>query len=571
MHLNGKIVYVNEVALRLFGAKYREELQGRKMLDMVHAELHDLVRERIGEVENGGMAPLRELRIVRLDGREVAVEATAASIDWQGAVAVQSVLRDITARKMAEALFLQTEKLASVGRMAASIAHEINNPLAAVMNTVYLARKTPEVPEQAMEFLEIAEEELKRVSHITRQVLGFYRESSALKRVGVDSIMESTLDLLQSKIRAKQAKIEKRYRGDLAVNAVGGELRQVFSNLLVNSLECIGEYGTVKLRLTGGRCAKCGERTVRITVADNGSGIREAIQARMFEALFTTKGDTGTGLGLWVSKQIVEKHGGTIRFRSRATGAKTGTVFSVVLKAESNHPAARTQPRTARATRTQPRLTRQLRQRLAEELFKAGAFGGSEFFQRLVGGGRLVAEIDERRKHIVFQPVLGTRRGGSHAELRQLVLEFEHHALGGLFAYAGHAGEPDGVRAAQGRHQVGGAHASQDVDRQLGTDAADREEFFKQRLFFRQMKAEERNLVLAHVGIDEERDLAAGRGKLGKGIHGDRDVVADAVAVHDGVAGRGGQQGSAQMGDHMWATMAGVVSSAARDGACRRC
>ena len=337
VHLNGKIVYVNEVALRLFGAKYREELQGRKMLDMVHAELHDVVRERIGEVEGGGMAPLRELRIVRLDGREVAVEATAASIDWQGAVAVQSVLRDITARKAAESLFLQTEKLASVGRMAASIAHEINNPLAAVMNTVYLARKTPEVPEQAMEYLTIAEEELKRVSHITRQVLGFYRESSGLKRVAVDSIMESTLDLLQSKIRSKQAKIEKRYRGDLAINAVGGELRQVFSNLLVNSLECIGECGTVKLRITGGQCAKCGERTVRITVADNGSGIREAIRPRMFEALFTTKGDTGTGLGLWVSKQIVEKHGGTIRFRSRATGAQTGTVFSVVLKAESNH------------------------------------------------------------------------------------------------------------------------------------------------------------------------------------------------------------------------------------------
>lgn len=336
VHLNGKIVYVNAVALQLFGAKYREELQGRSMLELVHAELHDLVRERIGAVECGGLAPLRELRVVRLDGREVPVEATAAGIDWQGEVAVQSILRDITARKAAEAVFLQTEKLASVGRMAASIAHEINNPLAAVMNTVYLARKTPEVPRVAVEYLEIAEEELKRVSHITRQVLGFYRESTVLKRVAVDGIMDSALDLLQSKVRAKQAKIEKRYRGDLEIKAVGGELRQVFSNLLVNSLECIGEFGTVKLRITGLQCAKWGERAVRVTVADNGPGIREAIRPRMFEALFTTKGDTGTGLGLWVSKQIVEKHGGTIRFRSRSTGAQTGTVFSVVLKAESN-------------------------------------------------------------------------------------------------------------------------------------------------------------------------------------------------------------------------------------------
>jgi PAS domain S-box-containing protein len=335
VHLNGKIVYANAVALLLFGAKYREELQGRKMLEMVHSESQDVVRERIGEVQGGGMAPLRELRIVRLDGREVTVEATAASIDWQGAAAVQSILRDITARKASEAIFVQTEKLASVGRMAASIAHEINNPLAAVMNTVFLARKTPGVPQPAVEYLEIAEEELKRVSHITQQVLGFYRESSALTRVAVDGIMDSALDLLQGKIRAKQAKIETRYRGDLEIRAVGGELRQVFSNLLVNSLECIGECGTVKLHITGGHCGENGERAVRITVADNGTGIREAIRPRMFEALFTTKGDTGTGLGLWVSKQIVEKHGGTIRFRSRATGANTGTIFSVVLKAES--------------------------------------------------------------------------------------------------------------------------------------------------------------------------------------------------------------------------------------------
>jgi signal transduction histidine kinase len=249
---------------------------------------------------------------------------------------VQSILRDITARKAAEALLIQSEKLASVGRMAASIAHEINNPLAAVMNTVFLARKTPEMPLPAVEYLEIAEEELKRVSHITRQVLGFYRESSALRRVAVDRIMDSAVDLLQSRIRAKRANIETRYRGDLEVKAVGGELRQVLSNLLSNSLECIGECGTVKLRIHGGQCAKSGARMVRITVADNGPGIKEAIRPRIFEALFTTKEETGTGLGLWVSKQIVEKHGGTIRFRSRATGEKTGTVFSVVLNAESN-------------------------------------------------------------------------------------------------------------------------------------------------------------------------------------------------------------------------------------------
>ena len=131
VHLSGRIVYANAAALRLYGAKYREELQGRQMLELIHPQDRDLVRERIAAVESGGTVALRELRIVCLDGREVAVESTAAVIDWQGKVAVQSILRDITARKAAEAVYIQTEKLASVGRMAASIAHEINNPLAA--------------------------------------------------------------------------------------------------------------------------------------------------------------------------------------------------------------------------------------------------------------------------------------------------------------------------------------------------------------------------------------------------------------------------------------------------------
>jgi len=292
-------------------------------------------------VERGGVAPLRELRIVRLGGEVVPVEAVAAGIDWQGQVAVQSILRDITARKAAEAVLIQSEKLATVGRMAASIAHEINNPLAAVMNTVFLARKTPEMPPPAIDYLETAEEELMRVSHITRQVLGFYRESSVLKRVRVDSIMDSAVDLLQSRIRSKQANIERRYRGDMEILAVAGELRQVFSNLLANSVECMETGGTVWLRITECHCPKNGARGVRVSVGDTGPGIRPEIRPRIFEALFTTKGDTGTGLGLWVSKQLVEKHGGTIRYRSRVDGERTGTVFTIVLSASGEERSAR--------------------------------------------------------------------------------------------------------------------------------------------------------------------------------------------------------------------------------------
>jgi PAS domain S-box-containing protein len=334
VHQDGMIVYANAAGLRLYGAESLTQLQTKKILELIHPDDRDAIRSRVQVVESGGSTPLRETRILRLDGSDVPVESTGGSIEWQGKVAVQTILRDITARKRAESALIQSERLASVGRMAASIAHEINNPLAAVMNTLYIARHTPDVPPAAVEYLDLAEEELKRISHITRQVLGFSRESGATSRVLVSAIMDSALDLLQSRIKAKHAKIEKCYREELEITTTSSELRQVFSNLLANSLDSIADQGTVKIRISGSYNIERGARTVRITVADNGVGIQKEIRPHVFEALFTTKHSTGTGLGLWVSKQIVEKHGGSIRFRSVTTGGKSGTVFSVVLDSE---------------------------------------------------------------------------------------------------------------------------------------------------------------------------------------------------------------------------------------------
>jgi signal transduction histidine kinase len=137
--------------------------------------------------------------------------------------------------------------------------------------------------------------------------------------------------LLKSKIKTKHASIEKQSRGDVEVTAVGGELRQVFANLISNSLDAIDENGTVRLRVSTGK----GRRYVRVTIADNGKGIEPEARRRVFEPFFTTKGSVGTGLGLWVSKQIIEKHGGSIRVHSSTNGAHRGTVFSVVLPIES--------------------------------------------------------------------------------------------------------------------------------------------------------------------------------------------------------------------------------------------
>jgi signal transduction histidine kinase len=245
------------------------------------------------------------------------LNANGEIAEWLGTAS------DVTERKRAEEALLRSEKLASVGRMAVAIAHEINNPLEAVTNLLFITKEIEGLPESARHFLETADAELRRIAHMTRQSLGFYRESNAPALTSVNAVLESTVDLLNSKIKAKHAMIEKQWDGDVQVTAVAGELRQVFSNLLVNSLDAIDEKGTIKLRVTANH------RCVRVTVADNGKGISASVRQHIFEPFFTTKGTVGTGLGLWVSKQIIEKHDGVIQMHSTV---HRGTVFSVVLR-----------------------------------------------------------------------------------------------------------------------------------------------------------------------------------------------------------------------------------------------
>jgi PAS domain S-box-containing protein len=236
-----------------------------------------------------------------------------------------AALRLRAAHELAQGALIRSEKLASVGRMAATIAHEINNPLAAVMNTLYLARGSGGLSEQARQYLDICDAELRRVSHITRQALGFYRESTAPAMTSIGLILDSVLDLLGRKISDKRVTVERQYDKQLQIKAVAGELRQVFSNLVSNSLDAVADGGTIKLRVSSRN------GTIRVTVADNGDGISAAILPHIFEPFFTTKDAVGTGLGLWVSKQIVEKHGGSIRLHSSTSGQRRGTAFSIVL------------------------------------------------------------------------------------------------------------------------------------------------------------------------------------------------------------------------------------------------
>jgi PAS domain S-box-containing protein len=284
-----------------------------------------------------GIEDIYELTYIRKDGsRFPAVVSVTALRDAQNAIIGYLLIgTDNTVRKYAEEALLRSEMLASAGRMAASLAHEINNPLEAIMNTLYLARKTDHLPQAALEYLDIADGELMRIAHITRQTLGFYRESSAATSNSTTALIDSVISLLQARIRATGARVEQ--QGDilLRVTGVTGELRQVVANLLANSLDAIGQNGRVVLRASTSTDPTNGKRRVRITVSDYGHGMVLATTKHIFDPFFTTKGSVGTGLGLWVCKQLVERNGGAIRMRSSTEGERRGTTFSMVLPGDA--------------------------------------------------------------------------------------------------------------------------------------------------------------------------------------------------------------------------------------------
>jgi two-component system, NtrC family, sensor kinase len=238
-------------------------------------------------------------------------------------------------RKLAQEALLRSELLASAGRFAASIAHEINNPLEAVMNILYLAQTTDGLPQVARDHMESAGSELMRIAHITRQTLGFYKESAAATNISASSLLTSVVTLLQAKVKQSGALVELQCDQKLHVRGVFGELRQVLANLLVNSLHAAGREGKIVLRASTSVDPNTGGQRVRVTVADSGCGIDSSLVSQIFEPFYTTKQGVGTGLGLWVCKQLVDKNGGAIRVRSNTQGKRQGTTFSIVLNAES--------------------------------------------------------------------------------------------------------------------------------------------------------------------------------------------------------------------------------------------
>ncbi|MFC5862736.1 PAS domain-containing protein [Acidicapsa dinghuensis] len=309
------------------------EMLGKRDRDFIErasdAEMTETIKR---EVIRTGVGQRREI-VVRSRGADEIYDLQVEPLrDADGDITgVSCAAIDITERKRTQEALIRSEKLASAGRLAASIAHEINNPLEAVTNLLYLTRHVPNLPEEAQQYISMASEELERVAHITRQSLGFYREPSTAQITSLAAVMQSAIELFRGKLRKQQVAIRQEWKDDIAIEAVGGELRQVFCNLLSNSIEAMKHGGNIRIRMGQSRVLEDAKQYVRITFADDGCGVPQEIRTQIFEPFFTTRSSTGTGLGLWVSKQLVEKHGGRIRLRSNTGTAEHGTAVMILL------------------------------------------------------------------------------------------------------------------------------------------------------------------------------------------------------------------------------------------------
>jgi PAS domain S-box-containing protein len=333
--IEGIVTAWNKGAEQMFGYT-AEEIIGKPAAILLPADrLHEESRI-LSRIRRGEKVPLHDSVRVAKDGRALHVGVSISPVhDDQGAAVIgaSTIAHDLTQMKMAEQALRNSEKLVVAGRMAATVAHEINGPLEAVANILFLLEHA-ELSHTAHEFVRSAQEEVKRIGRITKLTLGFHREGGGWEvgEVRASELIDGVLTLYRHRIESLGVTIVKRYDSTGAVVADAGELRQVFSNLIVNAADVLAKKGD-KLHIhvrDSQDWRGTGRRGIRITVADNGSGIPREVRHRLFEPFFTTKGEKGTGLGLWVSRSLVEKHGGRLRVRSIPG---IGAAFSIFLPA----------------------------------------------------------------------------------------------------------------------------------------------------------------------------------------------------------------------------------------------
>jgi PAS domain S-box-containing protein len=339
---NSRFVRVNQIFADLTGIAVSRHL-GRTLTDLLPANVARGVETAVEQVFSSE-EPVRNLELSGEGGKPrrpwtwlisaYPVRTTPTQVRWVGVIAL-----DASDRKRSEEALRRSEKLAVTGRLAASIAHEINNPLEAITNLLFLLRNFSDLPPAAQQYVSMAEYEVHRIAEITQQTLRFYRQPTHPARATLSELLDSVLSLYQGRINGLDLRVERNYDPELTLFCFAGEIRQVFANLVGNAIDASTAGGRLLVRARRSRDWKNPDQTgIRFAIADTGAGMEPEVREHIFEAFFTTKEVTGTGLGLWVSHEIILKHHGLVRVRSRAatqeggaTQTAVGTVFEIFI------------------------------------------------------------------------------------------------------------------------------------------------------------------------------------------------------------------------------------------------
>jgi PAS domain S-box-containing protein len=340
----GMVTFLNPVAEQIIGL-VAASVKGRPIGDVFrifNESTHQPVDNPIKKVlESGRIVGLANHTVLqKSDGTTVPIEDSAAPIrdSHNKIVGVVLVFRDATLERRTQEHLRKSEKLAAAARLAATVAHEINNPLEAISNLIYILASMADLPSSAYEHLAVLEQELERVSHITHQTLGFYRESKQLDQVEISTLVNSVLKIFSNKFKVKNITIERDFRECPPVRGLAGELKQVVANLVTNAVDAVPNGGLIRVQVI---CVESAEgKVAQLSIEDSGPGISPSIRDRIFEPFFTTKKDVGTGLGLWITKEIVDRHNGKIEVHSGGENSSSGATFKISLPLASEEQAS---------------------------------------------------------------------------------------------------------------------------------------------------------------------------------------------------------------------------------------
>lgn len=320
----------NQGATRMFGYT-AEEAVGRSIRMIIPEELQDEEDQILAKLRAGERIDHFETVRMKKNGERIDVSLTVSPIkDRSGRVTGASkIARDISDRRRMERILIQSEKLSATGRMAATIAHEINNPLESLMNLIFLARENCESQSETHGYLVTAEQELERVSHLARQTLGYYRDTSAPTEVSLQDLLQNVLTVYNSRLMSTGISVDAHFNDLQKIVASRGEMLQVFSNIIANAIDAMNRGGTLTIRTR--KIVSSGREGVETTIRDTGAGIRPEHLPRIFEPFFTTKGEFGTGIGLWFARQLIQSRGGTISVTSSVEPKRSGTAFTIFI------------------------------------------------------------------------------------------------------------------------------------------------------------------------------------------------------------------------------------------------